>query len=99
MCRSLSIPFGRALLVRYSRLGHRSSRLCIAGEETACFGKDDELFVPLDDRGYPITSATPKSRFEWEPNEEYETISNAIQLGLERLGVGRWDSLFDLMTS
>jgi hypothetical protein len=88
-----------ALLVRYdSRMGHRSSSLFVGGDQVQTFNEDDEEYVPLDDLGEPIVSARPVHISEFDPTQEYETIRNAIQLGLDALGFGHWDQLFKVIT-
>ncbi len=99
LAEGLSEVVGRALLVRYdSRIGHRSACVYEHGNRVRTFGEDDELFVPLDEEGEPILSADPVTRSEFEDGEEYETVRNAIEQGLDALGVAEWDSLLDLMT-
>ena len=99
LAEHLSNVTGRALVLRYdSRLGHRSSRLYIDGRQIRAFGEDDELFVPLDDDGEPVLSARPVRRDEFEAGAEYETVRNAIQLGMDALGVGDWKALVGVMT-
>jgi len=91
---------GRALVVRYdSRIGHRSAVLFEKGREVERFDEAGELFLPLDDDGEPITTAPPIPRRDLDPDLEYETVSNAIQQGLDALGAGTWVDLFDVMTS
>lgn len=97
---ALSCDVDRALVVRYdSRIGHRSSSLYRDGRLVGEYGQDGELFVPLDDDGEPILSAAPVLRKDFHADLEYETIRNAIQQGLETIGVGTWDELFRVMTS
>ncbi len=94
-----SMAVGHALAVRYdSRIGHRSAVLFRDGQSVRRFGEDDELFVPLDDDGEPIRTASPLGLGELDSNLEYETISNAIQQGLDALGVGAWRQLFQIIT-
>lgn len=100
LAAELSKSFGKALVVRYdSRVGHRSSVFFRDGAMVCSYGEDDELFVPLDVNGAPITIAPPIKRADFSEGEEYETMCNAIQLGLVTLGVGEWNLLFELMTS
>ena len=86
------------LLVRYdSRIGHRSS--AVFKERTqSTFGDADELYVALDESGMPVLSAQPLHVDELRSDEEYETVKNAIQLGLDAVAVNQWERLFTLMT-
>ena len=96
---ALSRAFGKALVVRYdSRIGHRSSVLFEGGIRKHDFGPEQELFVPLDEKGYPLADSSPRSLRQLDPESEYETVCNAIQLGLKALGHGSWDDLFQVMT-
>jgi hypothetical protein len=95
-----SEQLGRALLVRFdSRIGHRSAELFEQGAHVRSFGEADELFVPLDDRGMPVTTAKALRADELDASMEYETSTNAIQLGLKSLNHDGWDALFAVMTS
>jgi hypothetical protein len=86
------------LLVRYdSRIGHRSSAI-FKGRTQSAFGDTDELYVPLDESGMPVLSAQPLHVDALRSDEEYETVKNAIQLGLDVVGVNQWERLFTLMT-
>jgi len=90
----------RILLVRFdSRTGHRSAALFENGKRKQDFGETDELYVPLDEAGEPIGDAPRLRRSELDPDQEYETIENAIQLGLKALGRGKWPDLFRMITS
>ena len=51
------------------------------------FGEDDELWVPLDENGQPDLSAAPLAVDDLLDDEEYATLKNAIDLGLEEFGV------------
>ena len=87
-----SSRLGRALVARHdSRIGHRSSSFFEPGRLAARFGEEDEIFTPLDAGG-----STTGARFRVEDRdegEEYETIENAIPLGLDRLGADSWEDL------
>jgi hypothetical protein len=96
----LSRRHGRSLVIRFdSRVGHRSATLYVDGQRASVFGEADELFVPLDERGLPRTNEKPLRADQLAPDEEYETIQNAIQQGLKALGRGSWNDLFRLMTA
>jgi hypothetical protein len=89
---------GRALVARYdSRMGTRSSALFENGQQKQLFGEADELYVPLDESGSPVDGAKPLTVANLDPNEEYETTVNAIQLGLQALGGGSWKELYRLI--
>jgi hypothetical protein len=94
LAREISKRFSLALLVRYdSRIGHRSSSLYVDGNLRKRFGQNDKLFVPLDEDGEPLTTG-PRAKFtELVDGEEYETIQNAIELGLAELGGVNWPDL------
>ena len=97
----LSITFGFALLVRYDdRIGHRSSAYIVDGRLQSSYGEEDEIWVLLDDNGEPLLSG-PRfhtSELDPDPDVEYETIENAIQLGLKDFGAGDWEILHAAMT-
>ena len=88
----LSSTIGGTLVVRYdSRIGHRSSSYFEGGHLVAAFGEADEIFSPLNDDGF-VTGA----RFrvvELDEDEEYETVENAIELGLGKFGGCSWENL------
>jgi hypothetical protein len=94
----LSDRLGTSLVIRHDdRIGHRSSKLYRNGELVQAFGEDDELYVLLDEEGEPISDGERFSLRELDPDEEYETVKNAIQLGLDGLGRGDWNSVFSLI--
>ncbi|MGB3641328.1 MAG: hypothetical protein WBA39_27690 [Rivularia sp. (in: cyanobacteria)] len=86
----ISIIFSKAILVRYDdRVGYRESILFQEGLPLKTFDLADEIWVMLDENGEPIVNGL-KFRIEQiedDDDEEYETICNAIQLGLESLGI------------
>jgi hypothetical protein len=83
LAKTLSDKLSKAVLVRYdSRIGHRSATLYVKGALNQRFGRDDELFVPLDNAGNPMMSSSPIHFLEFVEGEEYETIQNAIELVL-----------------
>lgn len=100
LAAELSTRHGRSLVVRFdSRVGHRSAALFVDGQRASVFGEADELYVPLDERGLPRATEEPLRADQLAPDEEYETIQNAIQQGLKALGHGSWNALFRLMTA
>lgn len=99
VARELSRALGEALVVRYdSRVGQRSAALYENGAAGRSFGEADELYVRLDEQGYPLQDAAKLRLDQLSPDEEYETARNAIQLGLDALGHGGWEDLHELMT-
>lgn len=93
LAAELSRSFGQSLLVRYdSCQGYRASIHYGGGAATNQFGPHDELYVPVDDSGNPITEAKRVRLCDLSPHEEYETIENAIQMGFSLLGAGDWES-------
>ena len=100
VAREISAVLGRALVVRYdSRVGHRSACLYQQGALGRHFGEADETYVGLDAKGYPLEKGQKYRADELDPNKEYETALNAIQIGLEALGGGDWNELHALMTT
>jgi hypothetical protein len=100
LAAAASKPARRALLIRFdSRTGHRSAELFEDGERRRSFGDADELYVPLDESGEPVLTAAPLRFADLDPEQEYETIENAIQLGLKAFGRGDWKTLFALITA
>jgi hypothetical protein len=94
----LSTRLGAVLVFEYdSRVGHRASRVYKDGELTATFGEADELWVPLDEQGYPILTADRLHTGELLNDVEYETVENAINLGLKTVGAGDWSDLHDFL--
>lgn len=91
---SVSESLGPVLVIRFdSRESHRSAALYQAGRLRETYTGEDELFVPLDDEGMPVTGAPPINAADLDPDEEYETAVNAIELGLRDLGAGDWPRL------
>lgn len=100
LAAEVSKSCGKALLARFdSRAGSRSSAVFENGQLGQTFGEDDELYVPLDDKGDPVRNASPVRLTMLDPDQEYETIQNAIQLGLRAFGRDRWTQLFRLITA
>jgi hypothetical protein len=83
-----SSSFGSSLAVFYDdRIGLRASVLYANGVPIKQFGEEDELWVPLLTSGEPDTAARPLHASELlsGPEHEYETIANAIALGISAL--------------
>ena len=94
---TLSQRLGTALLVLYdNRCGSRFAALYARGIHVREFGESDELWVALDEEGEPLVSGR---RFRWgdikdDHDGEYDCIRNAIDAGLEALGIlDRLDSV------
>jgi hypothetical protein len=90
---NLASKLGRALLVLYDN----SCDVCHAAIYTAdkgmekAFGEEDEIWTPLvlDAQDRPIIG---EERFRWDEikddeSQEYDCIHNAVDAGLEALGV------------
>jgi hypothetical protein len=78
-----------------TRVGQRYCVYYRDGDPVEAFGLDQELYVPLDDRGEPDWSA-PKVAYgdlDPDPKAEYATAVYAIDLGLKRLGTGTWEAV------
>lgn len=98
----LSTKLETVLLIRYdSRISYRSSTLYREGKKIKEFSEEDELFVPLDEDGEPLTDNQRLKQSDFLPDEEYETVMNAIQLGLESINIdpGKWEKLVDLINT
>ena len=91
MVRQLALDasrlFDRALFIVYNdQTGDRYSEYMENGRSVAEFGAQNELYVPLNEKGEPETEHRPLQHRELVKDVEYETIRNAIQLGLEGIG-------------
>lgn len=97
----VSVVFSKALLVRYDdRVGYRSSVLFQEGNPIKSFDLEDEIWVITDEDGEPIVDGKKFTieQIKDDDEEEYETIYNAIQLGLESLGVNAWSEVHSFIT-
>ncbi len=99
----ISVIFSKAILVRYDdRVGYRESILFQEGLPLKTFDLADEIWVMLDENGEPIVNGLKftTEQIEDDDNEEYETICNAIQLGLESLGINTnaWKEVHSFIT-
>ncbi|HXI13731.1 MAG TPA: hypothetical protein VNM92_13970 [Thermoanaerobaculia bacterium] len=96
----ISTKASRALLVRYdSRAGFRASVAFRDGSELMRYGPDDELYVPLDNDGEPRSDVPPATLSDLDPEEEYETAVNAIELGLREIDGPPWSVLRSFIAS
>jgi hypothetical protein len=87
---------GSALLIRYdSRVGYRSSALYQQGRLVRAVGPADERWIRLDRHSERQVNGPTYSvdELELDPDAEYETLENAVELGLDALGAGDWDEL------
>lgn len=96
----LSRALGKALLVAYdTRVSCRVAVLA-EGEVAAEFGEEDELFVPLREDGTPNNEGLRLRFEELDPTGEYETVVNAVQLGLQHFGHPEaWAALRELISA
>lgn len=98
LAESLSKVCGPVLFFRYdSRAGYRYSSVIEDGGLKHEFTERDEIFVLLDDKGYPLTDG---ARFRFDEldhlpdDKEYETCQNAIEAGIENLGFSiTWEEI------
>jgi hypothetical protein len=94
LAKALSSSFQRSLVIRYdSRESFRASALYTNGALHKQYGREDEIFVPLDEEGEPVVDGPTHRYSELDPSGEYETSTNAIELGLQKLGVGSWGEI------
>ena len=94
IARSVAEQLGSAVVVRYdSRLGHRSSVVFRKDTSPQRYDPVDELFVPLDESGEPMAEVEPLRFEELEESAEYETSTNAIELGLRAIDGPTWHDL------
>lgn len=101
----ISIIFHQSILVRYdNRVGYRESILFNEGILLKKFDLADELWVMLDEYGESITNGEKLSIAQIDDDDdekEYETICNAIQLGLDSLGINIniWKEVHSFMST
>jgi len=79
------LPNDLCVLVYDDRVGLRES-IVISDGARVTFGAGDELWVPLGEDGHPLATARALRHTELQDDEEYATIKDAIQLGLDRFG-------------
>lgn len=83
--------YGKVLTVLWDdQNGVREAKFYLDGNDPLEFGEEDELYVELDDDGYPASSGKIYTLSEVEecPDEkEFETCKNAIELGCEASGL------------
>jgi hypothetical protein len=100
IAQKLSTQTHNSLLVLYDdRIGYRYSCMYTEGIFTKEFTPEDEVWVMVDEGYEPLLekyfSAMEVSEDENEDNE-YKTMWNAIELGLDEMGINqKWKSIFD----
>jgi hypothetical protein len=88
LASATSFSFGSSLAVFYDdRIALRASTVYANGVPIKQIGEEEELWAPLLVSGDPDTSARPLHASELlsGPEHEYETIANAIGLGITAL--------------
>jgi hypothetical protein len=86
LASKLSESISAALAVFYdNRCGLRAAASFRAGALSASFGEHDELWVPLDEDGEPRHDVPPVPATSLDPNEEYDCMQDAIEVGLATL--------------
>jgi hypothetical protein len=91
LAMELSRKFLVALLVDYdSRASYRAATVYNNGVQREKFGENDEMFVPLNEKGEPILDSRPIKVGEFVQGEEYEATLNSIELGFSSFGDGSW---------
>ncbi|BAY11360.1 hypothetical protein [Calothrix sp. NIES-2098] len=100
LASQVSLEISAVLVMRYdSRIGHRSSILFKEGLPISSFDENDEIWVLLDEEGEPLIDGERFSINSMKDDEEYETICNAIDLGLQALGIENWHEVYSFITS
>jgi hypothetical protein len=95
----ISVAFSQALVVRYDdRVGYRATILFQNGVPSKSFDLADEIWVITDERGEPIVNGEKLTTDQIKDDEEYETIENAIQLGLNAFGINNWSEVHSFIT-
>lgn len=99
LASEVSLDAGTVLVARYdSRSGYASSNLYRHGTLTQQFDEEDEVYVLLGEDGMPQVNGRYFRYAELDPDAEYDTLFNAIQLGLEQMGASNvWPRLLQLM--
>ncbi|MDZ8051425.1 MAG: hypothetical protein RMX68_004135 [Aulosira sp. ZfuVER01] len=99
LASQLSLEISAVLVVRYdSKIGHRSSILFKQGLPISSFDEKDEIWVLLDEEN-PLIDGARFSINSMKDDEEYESICNAIGLGLHALGLENWHEVYPFITS
>jgi len=94
----LSISCGQCLAMSYDlRCGMSSAHRFRGGSLVESFGEDNELWVLLDEDGYPLHDGERYTVDQLDDNEEYDCIHTGVDAGLLALGVGNPPSLSALI--
>jgi hypothetical protein len=97
----LSANMGKSLLIQYNdHVGYRSSELYESGVPTASFGPDEEIWVEVNEDYQPLpqNGMFRVQQLDVNSDKEYVTYRNAIQLGLEKIGVAiSWENIIDIV--
>ncbi|MDX2239048.1 MAG: hypothetical protein NW224_00010 [Leptolyngbyaceae cyanobacterium bins.302] len=91
-----------SLLIRYDgRVSYRSLILFENGVLSQVFDEFDEIWVRLDENGEPNIGGGRFSNKDVESDNEneYEILTNAIELGLNILGCTTWNEVLRFMSS
>ena len=99
----ISVILSKAILIRYDdRVGYRESTVFQEGYPIKSFNLNDEIWVMLDEDGQPIIDGKQFTieQIADDDDDEYETIYNAIQLGLDLLGIHKivWKDVHSFIT-
>lgn len=100
IAQQVSIQTYKTLLILYDdRLGYRYSGVYIEGSFIKEFTSEDEIWVLVDEDYNPLLERKFSSREVDEDeneNNEYVTVCNSIELGLNEIGVNeKWLEIFD----
>jgi hypothetical protein len=88
LASALSASTSAALAVFYdNRDGLRAAVFFRDGAVSAEFGKEDEQWAPLDEAGQPRRDVPPTPACDLDPDEEYDCVQDAIEVGLAALDV------------
>lgn len=86
LARDLSVRFGRALLVLYDdSSGIRQAEMYADENLAASYGEQNEIWVPVDDKGYPVADGKHLTVEELRDDFEYDCIRNGIDVALDEL--------------
>ena len=101
-----SRKLGKALVVHWDdRIGERGSSLYEKGSLVDRFGIADEIYVELDDNGYPkqdgarFTDAEVTDMERQGEDREFETYRNALALGCDQVAFCTWEQLKEVIQS
>jgi hypothetical protein len=99
IAQKISTEFNKALLIKYDdRIGYRHSSLYVEGILTNEFGLENEIWVLIDEEGEPLLDKRFSSiqvENDDDDENEYQTIYNSIELGLDGMGLNRnWKEVF-----